>query len=288
MSIPRNHHYVSQIHLKQFFNEEKDSIYVYDKIKRNHYIKQTTKSLFSEKDLNTRYFEENKDFKHLEDDLNEFFEKDFSENLSIVKGIFGKSELDRKENYALYCFARYGVIGDMRTPRHKKAMDDALWESLGKLMPNCTPELKNEMEEAFAYRKEVKYSNLLEYSEISEKILETMGGLIFKIIVPKNESDYFVVPDCSSITIRDKINTYFNPDIKEVAYIGIPLTSKMYIHFFSEKLFKENAPSSEIKFEETDIINKLNKASFDVCESKIACENEDYLKKFIEDIKTFA
>jgi len=285
MSIPRNHHYVSQVHLKQFFNEQENLIYVYDKQRENYFSKKTTKSLFSEKDLNTRYIDENKDFESLENDLNNFFEKDFNENLNIVNKLVESSDMTQKANNALYYFAKYGVVGDLRTPRHKKAMDDTIWESMSKLIPMCTPELKEELEEMFAYRKEVKYSNVLEYSEISEKILKLMGGLIFKIIIPKNESDFFVVPDCSSITMRDKINEYFNPDIKEIAYIGIPISSKMYIHFFSEKLFKDNKPISDVVYEDTCVIDKINKASFDVCQSKIACENELYLKKFIRKIK---
>jgi aspartate/glutamate racemase len=88
--------------------------------------------------------------------------------------------------------------------------------------------------------------------------------------------------------MRDKINEYFNPDIKEIAYVGIPISSKMYIHFFSEKLFKENKPISDVIYEDSFVINKINKASYDVCQNKIACENEDYLKKFINKIKTVA
>lgn len=286
MSIPRNHHYVSQIHLNQFFNNKKNCIYVFDKVKNNHFTKKSTKSLFSEKDLNTRYIDKTKDFKSLERDLNVFFEKDFAKNIEIVYELIKSAEMNEDANKALYYFAKYGVIGDLRTPRHKKTMDDSMWESIGKLIPICAPELKKELEEMFEYRKEVKYSNILEYSEISEKILETMGDLIFKVIIPKNENDFFVVPDCSSITMRDKINEYFNPDIKEIAYIGIPISSKIYIHFFSEKLFKEYKPISDVVYEDSFVINKINKASFDVCQSKLACENEEYLKEFISGILT--
>lgn len=77
MSKPRNHHFVSQVHIKNFFNTTHSKIFIYDKILDNFYFKRTTKSLFSEKDLNTKFDNGLKDFESLENDLNHFFEKDF-------------------------------------------------------------------------------------------------------------------------------------------------------------------------------------------------------------------
>jgi Protein of unknown function (DUF4238) len=285
MSTPRNHHYVSQVHLNNFFNKPQNKIFVYDKVLDNFYWKETTKSLFSERDGSTRYVSNEKDFHSLENDLNIHFEKDFHRHLNTVKLFVQNFEMSENVNEALLHFAKYGVIGDMRTPRHKKLTDDAFSKAFGQLIPSCVPKLKKELEGLFAYQNEVKYSNVLEYSDIAPKILELMGGLIFKIIIPESKDDYFVVPDCTSLTMREKINTYFNPDIKEIAYIGLPITSKIYIHFLSEKLFKEGKMDSEIILGDPSGICKMNRVSLDISQSKIACENQDYLKRFINETK---
>lgn len=284
MSTPRNHHYVSQIHLKNFYNSLDKKIYVYDKQLKNHYSKSSTKTLFSEIDSNTRFINGKKDFHHLENDLNTNFEKDFLSNQLIIENFLQTGEFNKDTNNALLYFAKYAVIGNLRTPQHKKSVDDMIYGSIGKLIPMCTPKLKKELKQMFAYKEEVKYSNSINYSDIADGFLNLMGNLIFKIIVPINNDDYFIVPDCSSYVIRDKINTYFNPDIKEIAQIGFPLSSKIYIHYFSEKLFKGKAVTSSIILEDTSTINEINKNNLSVCHSKIACENEGYLRKFINDL----
>lgn len=284
MSIPRNHHFVSEVHQKKFFNYQSNRIYVYDKQRKNLYSKKTTKTLFSERDSNTSFNDGTKDFTKLEGDLNINFEQELSNNIQIVEDFIKNREMNESINDALFNIARFGVIGEFRTPRNKKGMDDALWEGFSKIMVQSTPELKKGLEEVFAFRKEVKYSNVLTYSETANSILELMGGLIFKIIIPENNDDYFVLPDCSSIRVRDKINDYFNPDIKEIAYIGVPVTSKMFIHFFSEKLFKENMPISEIIYEESQVIRKINIECMYFSQGKIACESEEYLEQFISSL----
>ncbi|WP_224488663.1 DUF4238 domain-containing protein [Robertkochia flava] len=288
MSTPRNHHFVSQIHLKQFFNENEGCIFVYDKNLDNHYKKTTTKSLFSEKDLNTRNIDNEKDFNSLESDLNKYFEKDFQDNLIVLKRFITDLKLTSEVNNALNYFSKYGVIGDFRTPRHKQLMANEFKEAMLQIFGNNTSEFKEKIGDMLAYKKGGQFSNLIDYSELSDKILQLMGKLIFNVVIPKNQNDYFVLPDCSSVTERAKINTYFNPDIREIAYIGIPLTSKIYIHVFSEKIFKEKIHVPAITFANSNEVRRLNIISYNICESKIASKNQNYLVNFIKGIKTIA
>lgn len=74
MSIPINHHYVSQYHVRLFFNEQEKKIYCYDKVYDKHHYKTTTKSLFSEDYANTRMSNAGMDHQELEEQLNLFFE----------------------------------------------------------------------------------------------------------------------------------------------------------------------------------------------------------------------
>ena len=244
MSTPKNHHFVSQVHIKNFFNQHEKKIFVYDKRLKNHFFKTTTKSLFSEADLNTKYADGEKDYTSLERDLNDNFEKDFQKNYLVINEFVTHRELTLEVEIALKYFAKYGVISEFRTPRFKQEMDDTIFKAFSEIATNATTELKNEIDEMFAFKKEVKYSNSLTFSQSADKILESMGELVFKIQIPRNGEDYYIIPDISAATARAKINRYFNPDIEEIAYIGIPLSGKIYIHFHSIKLFKEVVPPS--------------------------------------------
>lgn len=283
MSTPRNHHFVSQIHIKNFFNVNEGKIYLYDKIKNNYFSKTTTKSVFSEKDLNSIY--ENGIFDHetLEKDLNEHFENDFPKHLETIQNFLINEKFSKKVNDALIFFVKYGIIGEIRNPRHKKNAEDTIYNAFSKMYDWFDENLKNEFDEAFAYKKETKYLNAIQYSKFADEILQLMGDLVFVIEIPENDNDYFLLPDFCAANRREKINEYFNPDIKEIAYVGFPLTSKIYIHFYSTKI-KNQIPESGIYRLDSSIVHKLNEMNYQYCESKVACESESYLKKFIKKV----
>ena len=275
MSTPKNHHFVSKTHIKNFFNNKEEKIYVYDKIRKNIFSKTTVNSLFSEKFLNSRYVEDEIDHSSLEHDLNKYFEQDFPRYYDVIVKFIDNRELTEEVGFALFYFAKYGLIGDIRTPRYKNNLDETLLDSFREIFYNHGFELNNEK------IKETRFSNIINYSETAENIIDKMGRLIFKIEIPENINDYFLLPDFTAITYREKINEYFDSEIKEIAYIGLPLSSKIYIHFYSEKLFKERKPNSSIIFSNTNNICKHNKVNLEHCQSKIACENKQYLEKFI-------
>ncbi len=283
MSIPRNHHFVSQVHIKNFFNSKKGKIFIYDKLLDSHYFKTTSKSVFSEKDLNSKFDDGNLDHISLEKDLNEHFEKDFSKHLEIVKYFLTECNLTSEVNESLIYFAKYGIIGEIRNPRHKRNLEETIHNAFSEMYKMFTDELKKEFDEAFAYKKEVKYINAVQYSKFANEIIELMGDLIFIIETPKHDNDYFLLPDFCAANRREKINTYFNPDVKEIAYIGLPLNSKLYIHFYSSKI-KNIKPNSGIYELDRLTVDKLNKMNYDYCESKVVCENEEYLKYFIKNV----
>jgi hypothetical protein len=284
MNSPINHHFVSQVHLKNFFNNEHQKIYVYDKLKDRHYIKKTTKSLFSEPKLNSKFKKGEVDHYSIEKELNDYFEKDFSKNTQIIRQFVNNKEFTEDVNSALNYFAKYGIIGDMRTPRFKKETDDAIEEVFTQFLSRCTPELKTQIEDMFEYKKEVKYSNTGSFAEIAEKIFQKMGQLVFEILIPEDETDFFIIPDFSAGTARERINEYYNPDVKEIAFISLPLESKIYIRLYSEKLYKNSqVPNSVITYCKSSTVQEINKINLDYCQDKVACENEEYLKSFIRD-----
>jgi hypothetical protein len=281
MSIPRNHHFVSQIHIKNFFNKDLERIFVYDKGLNNFYIKKTTKTLFSEKDLNTKVSENESDYESLEQDLNMFFEEKFAKNYLLIKEFIKDSNFTKEVHQALFDFAHYGSIGEIRNPRNKKNLEEVLFDTFYKdIYEICTEDLKQEINEMFSYKKKTKYINLTQYSELSARIIKAMGDIIFRIEIPEKEDDYYILPDFCAANVREKINHFHNPELKEIAYIGFPISSKIYIHFYSTKI-KNLKLKSEILYSDSETVFKQNKLNFDYCDNKVACENEKYLTNFI-------
>jgi len=283
MSKPKNHHFVSQVHIKKFFNTIDKKIYIYDKILNNFYFKKTTKSLFSEENLNTKFDNGVKDFESLEKDLNTFFEKDFTTHYLTIKKFIEEQEFSKKINDSLIYFAKYGAIGEVRNPKEKQSTENAIFKAFTEIAKNATPELKNDIEEAFSYKKESKYINSIQYSEFANEIIDLMGDLIFRIEIPHKKDDYFLLPDFCAANVRERINEYFNPDLKEIAYIGLPLSSKIYIHFYSSKI-KNIKIKSDMIFIDSSRVYNLNKVNLEYSESKVACESEDYLNEFIKNV----
>lgn len=283
MSIPRNHHFVSQVHIKNFFNSREGKIFIYDKLTINHYYKTTTKSVFSEKDLNSTFNNDTLDHISLENDLNEHFEKEFPKHIEVIQNFIIDLNYSKEVNESLTYFAKYGIIGEIRNPRHKRNLEETIFKSFSQMYELFDAKLKTEFDEAFAYKNKIKYINSTQYSEFANEVIKLMGDLVFVIETPKNLNDYFLLPDFCAANRREKINDYFNPDIEEIAYIGLPLSSKIYIHFYSTKI-KDGIKNSGIYELDSSVVQKLNKMNYDYCESKIACEDEVYLKKFIENV----
>jgi hypothetical protein len=288
MSVPKNHHIISKVHSKNFFNKSEGKIYVYDKSEKNIFFKTTLKSLFSEEYSNSRFLDGEIDHETLEKELNDFFEKDFAKNVSIVQNFISNKNQNEENINALLYFVKYGIIAEMRTPKHKKEVDEAIFGSLKGLSEMFAPELKADFEKSIEFQNHVKYSNLTSYLEIADEVLEKMGDLRYEILVA-DEFNYFFIPDFGAATQRDKINEYFNPDIKEIAYVGLALTSKIFINFFSTKLYKNKPlPSSTIIHCDFNAVEYYNRLNLRYCQCKVASENEEYLKDFVERNSTIA
>lgn len=285
MSVPKNHHYISQIHIKNFFNKHDGSIYLYDKHQNNIFKSNGTRNIFSERNLNTkRVSEHDIDYTSIENELNDKFEKDFNRHLQIVNNFIDSKKYTEELEEALIYFVRYGVIGEFRTPHFKKCMDDGIFNGMKDIMEHAVDDLKEDFFKAFNFDSEVKYTNTNNYKELAEEIIEAMGEISWILSIPKNNDDYFLLGDFGAATVRDKINVYFNPDVEEIAYIGLALSSKVYLQLFSNK-WSQSPQTSMINALDSTPIYNINKANFIYSRKFLACENENYLKTFIFHIR---
>ncbi|MFN7654950.1 MAG: DUF4238 domain-containing protein [Cyclobacteriaceae bacterium] len=282
MSIPLNHHYVSQCQIKNFFNKEDKLIYLYDKQKDNHYNSNTSKSVFSETGLNSRLTDEEEiDHVTIEEDIKKNFEDRFRKNIDVITESLNKTTFSWAFRNSLDEIAQLGIIGDFRTPEYKKEMDKTFGTLFRTIADHATPELKNTLEKFFTDREKTKYSNALNYSEIAKKIFEKMGEINHKIVWIKS-NDFFILPDCTSAIRREKINEYFNPDIKEIAAVAIPLTSKIFIMTSSKKLIPGEDELMIIDKDNHDYVFQINGTLLTKSHKTVACESKEYLTKFIK------
>lgn len=129
-----------------------------------------------------------------------------------------------------------------------------------------------------------KYSNRLNYKDFVDTVLEKMGDLFFEVYIIQSDNHFFFLPDKPSFGAREKINEYFNPDIKEFAKIGVPLSSKIFLHAESRKLRNEKDKVFFITESNIDFLNKLNSNLIDLADKTVACESEKYLRDFIQNI----
>lgn len=288
MSVPINHHYVSRCQSNNFFDNERKEIFVLDKESMSIKSKQTTKTLFSENDSNTKTNDDlSTDRESLEKDLKDNFEDVFINHLKIVKDLIGEpTNPPMNFRESLVSLTKFGIIGEIRNPNNKKGTDDTIGDVLfGQILPNAAPELKAQLLGLKERLSKTKYSNSILYSEFADNIFKRMGDvrcLIYSITCDK----YFILPDVSSIRRREKINEYFNPEIREIAMVGIPICSKIFLHSQSVKLgdVKDSVVSIDEGF--PGEIDRINFGLYDNSYRHVACENYNYLLKFRDNLET--
>lgn len=282
MSIPRNHHYVSQCHIRLFFNEQDRKIYCYDKERNNYFSKTTSKTLFSEQDSNSRVEEDTIDHETLEKDLKTFFEDDFERHArNVIELAEHPSSKDYTIEESLYYLACHALIADIRVPENKRQADDAVdrltLETAQKVRWMGDEMQAKAMEAAVAESKRTKYSNLITYSETAGRRLERMGDLDFNII-RITSNDVFLLPDVGCIQMRDKINHYINPYIREIAIVGIPLTSKIFLFACSKKLADTQSGIRTIDQDNSEIVQGINAQLYESAVKVVAGSDESKLK----------
>jgi hypothetical protein len=286
MSLPRNHHHVSICQIQNFWNNEENNIWLYDKELNNFYSKTTAKSIFSERDSNSRIYNDVLDHCTLENELRDFYETPFTPCYKRLESIVLGLTYDKKDlKNDLMTLARYGIAGLLRPPSKKKETDDALKNILFKeLYELSTDELKEQFNEMRNSVFGSKYSNTLNYKDFVDSVLEKMGDLFFEIYLIQTDNLFFLLPDKPSFGAREKINVYFNPDINEYAKIGIPLSSKIFLHVESKKLRNENDKVFFISKSNINFLNQLNSSIFNLADKTVACESEVYLRSFIKNL----
>jgi hypothetical protein len=287
MSIPRNHHFVSQVLIKKFLGPN-DMLFTYSK--KNNCIeeKKYTRHDFAERDLNSTLDDDDFiDHKSIEDSLNKNFESNFNKYYDLlIEGI-------EKEDYsnflkAVHYLIRMGIIGDMRTPEHKLEIQQTIFGTFEPLMEISTSELKNEYIKLKEKISIVKYISSVDYDELCNGIIDLMGEIIFSIfLAPKD--NYFFLPDNSSVVFRSQLvpdtklsdgTILINPG-RPISTVIFPINSQIVIVAQSSKICqqKENGIFQLSK----EVMIDYNKLFIKRSRDKVISSNKDYLIQFIKE-----
>ena len=277
MSVPFNHHYVSQCQIHNFFNSE-GLISLYDKSLNNFYNKKSSKGIFSEKFSNSIYREGLVDHRFLEEDL-KIFEDEFPSAVAEIKVSVRNKFFSHKGQDALNLVAFFGIIGEMRNPFRKKSHDYLLNNLFTGLSESFDNEYKKSFDRINEYKKHVTYSNRLTYSDLAFRTYELMGGFDFQIWLLES-SDCFLLPDTTGTQVRGNLGNIPNPLINQITQVGIPITDKIFIHVISKKLNKGSF-LKRIKKDNDTSVEQINLHIFQYAYRTVATSNMEYLKKTV-------
>lgn len=285
MSTPINHHYVSQCQQREFFSSEKGKIFVYDKEKKNHYFKRTTKTLFSEDNLNTRSINDKIDPSQLELELRVMFEEDYTKHVNNVKKFITDQENKDVTYESLMWLMMLGILGELRHPNFKSSFDSFIQTIDIDVISRKTGRPKSDIESWIKKGRKTKFRNDLGYLDTACRTLERMEPFDFAIFTIES-SDIFILPDTSSFNIRGQLHPYINPLIREITEIGIPITEKIFILGTSKHLKIPDASGIQfIRENNSKIVHEINKDLFHFAYKAVAASDDQKLKLIIENIE---
>jgi hypothetical protein len=280
MSIPKNHHHVSEIHSEKFLGERR-RIYVYDKMTGRISNLNGVSNLFSEKFANSKVSNGHVDHFTRERELKVMVEDDFPEIIKAVEKICQNPLVNHGDKLELLCqLTMYGLVGEMRNPEHKKNLD----RTVDRLFSAFDGIGQNNMSEQFKsfYEKRLKtgYSNLASYIEVAAKMIRQMGDLDFSIYHIRS-NDELILPDTSAFHIRAKINHVL---AEEIAVIGIPLTPKLFVLIESKKLPDTASRFLSIDDDDSSVVMATNRELFAFAYRYVACSSRNKLEKILNDL----
>jgi hypothetical protein len=287
MSVPRNHHFVSQVLIRKFLGTN-EMLYTYSKKSKSIDEKPYERFDFAERDLNSTLNENGEiDHKSVEDNLNKYFESGFNKHYDLIIEGFKNDDYSNFETSVKFLI-RMGVIGDMRTREHQQEIDQALFGALDTIMENATEELKSGYNNFIEKNSIVKNKSAIDYDELCNEIIDSMGEIIYSVfIVPKD--NYFFLPDNSSVVFRSKLEPdtklddgtiLINPS-RPISTVVFPINSLILIVAQSSKISSQK--ESGVFQLSKDALIEYNKLFINKSRDKVISLNKDYLTNFINE-----
>lgn len=267
MQEPTNHHYVSQCHLREFFNHEQGQVYLYDKKFNNHYRSSGTKRIFSEKDLNTRLLGNQIDRHSMETELKVLFEDDFSKHLEVVKQFHNDQQAIEKAYWEMNFLALMALVGEYRNPEYKSGLDQALDSLKSHITGTGSPDPK------------LKYQNTKGYIDVATLLLSDMDPITFAIVSIAS-GDHFILPDTSAFLVRENLDT------GHVIQFGLPLTDKLFLLGRSVKMGNYPTTLVRVHDDDSELVFRINSDLVNYAYKTVACRDRNFLQKTIDKMRS--
>ncbi len=261
-----NHHFVSQCHLKEFFNNEEGHIYLYDKQRNNHYKNSGTKRIFSEKDLNAKLLDDKVDRRTMEIELQVLFEDDFAKHLAIVKQFHKDHQAIEEAYWEMNHLGLMALVGEYRNPAYKSGLDAALDSLKLNFTGSAEPDLK------------IKYQNLHGYIDVASKLLADMDPITYAIVSIETD-EHFILPDTSAFLVREHLN------VGHVMQFGLPLTDKLFLLGRSSRMGNYPTTLVRITKQESQLLLQINSDLINFAYKTVACRDKVFLYKTIEKMR---
>ncbi|WP_430408926.1 DUF4238 domain-containing protein [Kordia sp.] len=290
MSIPRNHHYVSQVLIKKFLTVNKYYSY-YSKLEKKVLTKRLERKDFAEKDLNSITDDKNEiDHKTIEDNLNSNFERDFNKYYHSLFKSIETNNLVLFEQSIKYLI-RLGIIGDMRTREHQLETQNAILGGLSDMYDLFSDELKQEFSNIIDTQKPVKNKLPIDFNKLTDEILYNMGEINYYVF-KAHKNHFFFLPDNTSIINRSKSYEDIKTDdgltltspAAHITMVIYPINSKTIIATMSQKINNQYKSGTFNLSEE--MTESYNYSFINNSRDKVICENEKYLNMFINKYRT--
>jgi hypothetical protein len=267
-------------------------MFLYHKSSGRIQEKSTTKSLFSEKDLNSIVLEDGTiDHGTVEINLNQNFETDFKEHYDIIMDTLNTVQTKQPLNIlnSVKYLMRIGLIGEMRTPKDQKERHEYIMGAFKQVTDGASEEIKKSLEVHEQMVSVVKSKSPVDFDKVVDGVIELMGDIMYAILLaPKGE--YFLLPDCTSISLRENLlkDIVINGEIctsggSSIASITFPINSKVALFCMSTKV-REKKPNVVIQLTE-DNVQEYNVAFFKASDKGVVCESKEFLEKFVANYK---
>lgn len=290
MSIPKNHHYVTQSLSQNFMsNGVMFKCNKEDKIVRK--VK-STRSLFSQDYLNSKIGKDGEiDHASVESELNKNFETNFPKYANVIidaVNSIGKVVDFNLIDEAIEYVIGMALIGEARHPLRMKEAHDTILGSFKMIADLAIPDLKSEIYEHLNKVDPVNNKTPLDFNRVKNKIRARMGEAKLGVMVAPDDH-YFILPDCSSAIERFPVEpdviegvTYINPAMV-IGSVFIPINSKILVSATSRSILNGKLKEEPTTFHRLDdrLAKGFNKILYDKAYEEVACENKEFLENFL-------
>lgn len=284
MSEPVLHHYLSQVLIRQFIDDE-ENLYTFSKT-TGYNEKKLHRSDFSIPDLNTTIDKfGNIDRYSIEKLLGKYFETDFPKHYNKIHEALGNGEFS-KLSKSIKFIIKMGIIGDMRTREHQLEVQEWILGSLREIMKLATEEMQEEFLQFEKSQTGIKNKIPTDFKNTADRIYELMGEKIFSIFKAP-ENDFFFLPDCTSVVRRAQLedDSIVNGEVlsnlsRQISTIIFPIDSKTIIVVEAAKICSQT--KNGIFELSSECVDSYNKLFLKTARDKVICRDKQYLKQFID------